>query len=271
MIAFATLGCPGLPLDEVIRIAGRYGCDGVEFRYAPGEPVHPGLSTGELASIGRRLADAGVVPLALDSYLKVAAEGPEDPDDDETVEELRRHLSVAASLGARYLRVFPGGDRPGPVADRWAARRLVEVASMARDVGVGVLLETHDSHRRAGDVARVLADTARRAGGVSAEDGHPIGAIWDVMHTWLGGETPAVSLAELSPWLGYVQLKDCTPDLTPVAPGAGVLPLPHVLTALRGAGYQGWVSLEYERAWHPEIPPLSDVLPAFTGYLAGPH
>ncbi len=266
MLAFATLGCPGLPLDEVIALAQRHGCDGVEFRYAEGEPVHPGLSTGELASIGRRLADAGVVPLALDSYLKLAAEGPEDPAADGIVTGLREHLAVAASLGARYLRVFPGADAPDADADRRATRRLVEVASMARDLGVGVLLETHDSHRRAADVARVLTDAAQR--GVAATDGHPIGAIWDVMHTWRGGETPAASLAGLAPWLGYVQLKDCTSELDPVAPGAGVLPLPHVLAALRRAGYQGWISLEYERMWHPEIPPLADALPAFTGYLA---
>ncbi|MGA8113358.1 MAG: TIM barrel protein, partial [Actinocatenispora sp.] len=134
-----------------------------------------------------------------------------------------------------------------------------------------VLLETHDSHRRAADAARVVAGAAERSG-VSGPDGVPLGVVWDVLHTWLGGETPARSAELLRPWLGYVQLKDVASaaDTTPVATGDGVLPLPAVLAELRRYGYAGWVSLEYERAWHPEIPPLERVLPRFTDYLTTP-
>jgi sugar phosphate isomerase/epimerase len=265
VIAFATLGCPGLPLEEVIALASAHGCTGVEFRYADGEPVHPGLSTSEIQAVGRRLTDAGITPVALDSYVRVAAEGPAD---EEVVADLHRHIEVAAVLGAGFVRVFPGGGEPKPAVNERAARRLAAVADAAREAGVGVLLETHDSHRRGQDAARVLSRAAELSG-LSTVDGTPLGAIWDVMHTWLGGETPTESAVALAPWLGYVQLKDIPgpEDRTPVAPGAGVLPLRDVLAELRQRDYSGWVSLEYERAWHPEIPPLADILPTFTEYL----
>lgn len=282
-LAFSTLGCPGADLDEVIGYATANGCGGVELRYAEGEPVHPGLSTSELAATGRRLSGAGVVPLALASYIRVAAEAP----DDKVVADLRRHLETAHALGARHIRVFPGGGDPSPAADTRAARRLAAVADAAASAGIGILLETHDSHRRAADAARVLAtaataagldadhagdaaDHAHHAGDAGGTGGVPLGAIWDVMHTWLGGETPAESAAALYPWLGYVQVKDIpsAEDRTPVAPGDGVLPLAAVLAELRDRGYRGWISLEYERAWHPEVPPLPDVLPAFVSHLA---
>ncbi|MEV0843788.1 sugar phosphate isomerase/epimerase family protein [Actinocatenispora sera] len=260
MIAFATLGCPGLRLPEVIDLATTNGCTGIEFRYADGEPVHPGLSTSELAAVRDRLAAAGLTALALDSYIRVAAEG----DDAEVMAELRRHLAAAVAVGAPYVRVFPGGGEPSPGADERAVRRLAAVADAAVDAGVGVLLETHDSHRRAEDAVRVVAAATERAG-VSTSDGVPLGAIWDVLHTWLGGETPAASAALVAPWLGYVQLKDVpsAEDGTPVPLGAGVLPLDEVLAQLHRRGYAGPVSLEWERAWHPEAAPLADVLPGY--------
>jgi sugar phosphate isomerase/epimerase len=272
-LAFSTLGCPGVALAEVVGYAVTNGCAGLELRYAEGEPVHPGLSTTELAATGRRLADAGIVPLALASYIRVAAEGPVAGDalGDAVVSDLHRHLEAAQALGAGYIRVFPGGGGAGPAADARAARRLAAVADAAAAAGVGILLETHDSHRRATDAARVLrAATEAAATEAAGGRGVPLGAIWDVMHTWLAGETPAESAAALFPWLGYVQVKDvpAADDRTPVPPGEGVLPLADVLGELRRRDYQGWISLEYERAWHPEVPALPDVLPTFVSHLA---
>lgn len=266
MIAFATLGCPGLPLDGVIELATTNGCTGIEFRYAEGEPIHPGLSTSELTDTGRLLSDAGIAPVALDTYVRVAAEGA----DDDVVIELHRAIDAAAALGASYVRVFPGGGEPTATTNQRAARRLAAVADAAAGAGVGVLLETHDSHRRAADAAAVLSAAAELAD-TSSSAGVPLGVIWDVMHTWLGGETPTESAALLAPWLGYVQLKDIAgPDDTrPTTPGTGVLPLTDVLTELTQRGYGGWLSLEYERAWHPDIPELADVLPAYTEFVTG--
>jgi sugar phosphate isomerase/epimerase len=35
--------------------------------------------------------------------------------------------------------------------------------------------------------------------------------------------------------------------------GEGEVPVREALTLLTGAHYDGWVSLEYERKWHPEL------------------
>ncbi|GAA3062175.1 hypothetical protein GCM10020000_51820 [Streptomyces olivoverticillatus] len=110
--------------------------------------------------------------------------------------------------------MFPGGGgRPEKEADADAARRLGTIAPLAADTGVHVLLETHDSHRRAQDVERVLGPVGHGS----------IGALWDVLHTWLGGESPAVSFPALAPHLGYVQVKDVASaeDTAPLPLGAG--------------------------------------------------
>ncbi|EFL25954.1 LOW QUALITY PROTEIN: AP endonuclease, family 2, partial [Streptomyces himastatinicus ATCC 53653] len=174
--------------------------------------------------------------------------GPDEP----VLSGLRELLALAHDLGAANVRVFPGGgDRDPAEADASAAARLGDAAPYATELGVRLLLETHDSHRTGADAARVIGPVGHGS----------VGAIWDVMHPWLGGEDPATSYAALSPYLGYVQVKDIASaeDTTPLALGAGVLPLTECVELLSREGWDGWLCWEYEKRWYPqaqELPPL---------------
>src|ERR1044072_2350147 len=113
---------------------------------------------------------------------------------------------------------WPATPAPrAPGSSPTAARRLGTAAEHANALGVRILLEPHDSHRTAADAMRILGLVGHRQ----------VGALWDVMHTWLGGEQPSETYAALSPHLGYVQVKDiATADnTTPIALGAVVMPL----------------------------------------------
>ncbi|MEI7035120.1 sugar phosphate isomerase/epimerase family protein [Streptomyces pratensis] len=252
-LAFSTLGVPGTPIAEVVRLAAGHGYQGVELRTHPEEPVHLGLSSLERADVVEAFAAGGVEILALAGYVKVAAEG----DDEPVLAELAALVRLARDLGAPYVRVFPGGGGQDPDgADATAARRLGAAAPAAADMGVSILLETHDSHRSGVDAARVVAAV-----------GHPrIGAVWDVLHTWLAGEEPAASHAVLAPHLGYVQVKDVASAdaLTPLALGAGVLPLADCLDRLDP---DAWVCWEYEKRWRPEAAELAGLLGAGRDHL----
>ncbi|MCC9305996.1 sugar phosphate isomerase/epimerase [Kitasatospora sp. RB6PN24] len=253
-LAFSTLGLPGRPLTDALRLATAHGWAGLELRCALGEPVHLELTAAERAAAAREFTAAGITPLTVAGYLGVAAPG----GDAEPVAELREQLRLAADLGARYLRVFPrGGTGPAAETDRRAAARLAAAADTAHSLGVRILLETHDSHRGGRDVARVL-DLV----------GHPsVGALWDVMHTHLAGEAPAQSHAALAPHLGYAQVKDIAgpDDLAPLPLGAGVLPLADCVALLAP---DCWVSWEYEAPWFPHVPPLDDLLGPGAALLA---
>lgn len=252
-LAFSTLGVPGLPMAEVVRLATEHDYQGVELRAHPEEPVHPGLSKAERADVVDEFKRGGVEILTVAGYVRAAAEG----DDQPVLDELAGLIELARDLGASNVRVFPGGgDQDAATADAAAARRLAAAAPYAADMGVRVLLETHDSHRAGVDVARV-------AGAV----GHgSIGALWDVMHTWLAGEEPVASHAVLAPHLGYVQVKDIASadDTTPVALGAGVLPLRACLDTLDA---DSWVCWEYEKRWYPQAAELPGLLSAGREHL----
>ncbi|MCZ4084676.1 sugar phosphate isomerase/epimerase family protein [Streptomyces antarcticus] len=253
--AFSTLGVPGTPLDRSAGLAAAHGFDGLELRAHPEEPLHPDSPPAARAAGLRALTREGVVVLGVAGYVRVAAEGTDEP----VLAALRGLVRLASDLEAPYVRVFPGGaELPSAAADDNAVRRLLAAAPYAERHGVRMLLETHDSHRTAAAAARVL-DRVARAGA---------GARWDVLHTWLGGETPAESRRALGAHLGYVQVKDVASarELTPIGLGTGVLPLAEALAVLPS---DGWVCWEYEKRWYPDAAELAGQLARGRRYLQG--
>jgi sugar phosphate isomerase/epimerase len=272
-LAFSTLGCPGDTLAQVIDTAVVGGVTGVELRAADGEFVHPAMTAAECTAVRTALADAGLEVLALASYVNVCASGGA------VDAELAAAVDLAADLGAGGVRVFPGAGLaphvPGtPLPDELAAadgrgaRRLAAASAHARAKGITLLLETHDSHPRAEDIRRILE---------LLPDGAPVQVIWDLMHPWRHDEEPERTAELLAGRLAYAQFKDGvripgTNDVTLTLPGAGRLPLRRMQALAAGvSASQGesdpWVSLEWERAWHPELPPLANALAALKSVL----
>ncbi|MGW6947037.1 sugar phosphate isomerase/epimerase family protein [Streptomyces xanthophaeus] len=251
--AFSTLGLPGLPLARSAALAEAHGFDGLELRAHPEECLHPGSPPAERAAALKTLNVAGVTALAVAGYAKVAAPG----DDEPVLAEIRALIRLAADLEAPCVRVFPGGaGLPEALADAHAVRRLRAAAPFAERHGVRILLETHDSHRTAVATARVLDRV-----------GHPgAGALWDVLHTWLGGESPTQSRRALAGHLGYIQVKDVesAQQLTPLGLGEGVLPLAEAVAA---APSEGWLCWEYEKRWYPDAEELPGQLTRGREYL----
>ncbi len=253
-LAFSTLGCPGAPLDHVLELAQGNNISGLELRTADDEFTHTGLTAAERRTLRSKIEDAGLQILAVNSYVKLCA-----------VEEqpLEAHLELAADLGARGVRVFPGDDAGTPAADGptpGEIRALDRVSSAATDVAI--LLETHDTHSAASKMAALC-------GLIDAEvPNHNTKVLWDSAHTWSHGATPAEAYELLKPWIDFIQIKDedSAKEYKPVAMGAGDYPIAELLQVLKDSDY--WLSLEWELKWHPHLPPLEEALPATWNWLS---
>jgi fatty-acyl-CoA synthase len=79
------------------------------------------------------------------------------------------------------------------------------------------------------------------------------------------GETPAEVYANLGPRVLLAQVKDAlrTPDgdWRLVLLGAGEVPVRDMLGLLAAGGYPYWISVEWEKRWHPEIEEPEVALP----------
>jgi sugar phosphate isomerase/epimerase len=194
MLGFSTLGCPGLPLTDVAALARKYEIPLVELRCADDEPVHAGISK---AGRARALADLdGLRINSLASYYRLC---------DDPIDKLVQHVELAHDLQAPAIRVFPGKSPETSI--ELAAERLAQAAEVAD--GITLLVETHDLLLKGAEIAAVLSKSG--ASGV--------GAVWDVMHTWRDGESPAEAAGFLLPWLGELQLKDAASARNRADPG----------------------------------------------------
>jgi len=270
-LAYSNLACPEWSFERCVEAVGEYGFDGLEVRLFDGEVVSAGLSEASRRRADACLRESGVPVAALDTSLTVTTE-----DRGRFLAELEDLAGLAERWGAPLLRLF-GGRLPASSPAREealeaAAALLRSAAAVAERHRVRLAVETHDDFSS----AYTLAELLDRAGGVA-------GAVYDSHHPHRMGESPADVLAALGPRVWHVQVKDARRrPAPPSAPaegatdpaaglgqdewelvdlGQGEVPVRVLLGLLKATGYRGWVSLEYEKKWHPELAAPEEALP----------
>ena len=262
-IAFSTLAFPNATLASAVSLGRRWGYAGVELRLIDGELIDPSMPAAERARVKRALAGLPVV--AVDSSIRLT--------DDDSGLPLRRFLQLASDWGAPLVRVFGGalsisGPASGPDPQarqnrlRAAARVLESSVPLARRLGVAIGVETHDDFSASAVVAELLA----------MADPEWVGAVWDSHHPHRTGERPADVYANLGRRILLVQVKDArrerAGDWRLVLLGEGEVPVRQMLGLLAAGGYRNWVSVEWEKRWHPEIEAPEVALPQYRRVLA---
>ncbi|MDQ3541466.1 MAG: sugar phosphate isomerase/epimerase [Chloroflexota bacterium] len=270
--AFSTLACPSWDWQQVIRAANDYGYDGIEWRLINGDVVTREFSLDTAQTIAQAVADAGLGVCALDSSVRLVM--PRGPERDAQIKEARGMLRVARALGADILRVFPGKyaeDVSDEDAIQWVVEGLESLIPTARQLGVKVVLETHDKFDwpRMATRGTTISSFLRQV--LLQVQAPEVGLQWDIGNPYVEGESPETTFENVKGNLTYVHLKDMrqTSDGTweYVAMGEGDLPIRDAIDWLADSGFTGWLSFEWEKAWHPELAEPEVALPQFITYM----
>jgi sugar phosphate isomerase/epimerase len=263
-VAFSTLAFPDATLASAVSLGRRWGYAGVELRLIDGELIDPSMSAADRARVMATVTAAGLPVVAVDSSIRLTS-------DDDPGPQLRRFLELASDWEAPLVRVFGGPLAPaGPARQeqlRAAARVLASNAPLARRLGVAIGVETHDDFSASSVVAELLALA-------DAEGADPkwVGAVWDSHHPYRMGERPADVYANLGRRILLAQVKDARRkpdgDWQLVLLGEGEVPVIQMLRLLMQGGYRNWISVEWEKRWHPEIEAPEIALPQHHRVLA---
>jgi len=244
-LAYSTLACPNWSLEQIIDAATRNGYEGLELRLLNGDILPPDLDEATRKQIASQCKAAGLVIICVDTSIKIATQGAEGRA--AQIRDGMAYLQMAAEWGAPFIRVFGGTPEGTPKAEgtKAAVECLAMLAKRGQELGVKVLLETHDAFASSVAVMEVL-DQVPEAG-----------ALWDTLHPYRVGEQPAETANRLGDRNYHVHVKDGrhasgeTWDLTLL--GEGEVPVAAILSILHERGYDGWLSVEWEKKWHPEI------------------
>lgn len=181
------------------------------------------------------------------------------------LDKIRFGIDEALRYGAGVVRVFAGDVSPGisfEEAREWIVEGLAEAGKYGAEKGVRLGLENHGSLAGRGEQVAGLIEDARRLSGTDA-----LGANPDTGNFLLVGQASHEAIRHVAKYATMVHFKDfaraeegetagCYTALDGTrfagrAVGEGDVDLGACLAELRNAGYDGWLSVEYEAAEDP--------------------
>jgi sugar phosphate isomerase/epimerase len=120
------------------------------------------------------------------------------------VEQLKRNLQVAKTLGSRYLRALLGnnGDRSGPIPLQQQIENTIAslraVRDLALDLGLKIAMENHAGDLQARELKALIEAAGPDYVGACIDTGNPL---------WVA-ESPFVTLEHLAPYVLMSHIRD---------------------------------------------------------------
>jgi len=265
--AFSTVACPDWTIEQVAEQAQAMGYAGVELRtLGPGGgklACDPALSSPE--KVKAALAAHGIEPVCLSTSCALHHRDPGKLHDMRA--QIRDYLEMAAAIGCPAVRVFglqvdPGHSRRQVLED--IAENVAPLLAKAGELGVRILFENAGSFCVARDWWWLL-DLV----------GHPmLGLCWNIANSVSADSNDRggwVSVGTLGSRIRLAKVKD-----THLGEGSGFCQLGDgdvgietFIKRLRGVGYEGFVSVEWDRAWLASLAPAEEFLPEALERLNG--
>ena len=213
----------------------------------------------EIPLVKQRIADAGL-EVAVYSISNNFTE-PEASARARELADLKRGVDIAVELDVDLMRVFSGNAREGlslAQGMEWILEGLSAGAAYAESRGVTLALENHGRFAGRSDQVR---DIIGQVGSPALRVNFDTGNFLPV------GQDPVAAARELADLTVLVHLKDirhagdnepshvfADPTgqlLTGSVIGDGLVDISGVISVLREAGYDGWLSLEFEGSEDP--------------------
>lgn len=248
---FSTLGCSELNLHETADLAERHGITSIELRALSGTIDLIAALTAEFGTPARFavfLSERNLRVAALNTSLRLFGS--------DSLSEIEPFIDWAEAANVANLRIFDGGkkigaedlDRSAALLDDWHAVR------QTGGLNVDLMIETHDALSEFGQLLTFVKHVPAAR------------ILWDTHHTWAKGSDLKMVWREIERNVVHLHVKDSRMDSDGerryLMPGQGDFPIAELLSLLQPDERQIPLSLEWERHWHPQLPPLEDALKA---------
>ncbi len=262
-LSFSTLGCPDFDWPDIYAMAKDFGFQGIEMR---------GLGD-DIFAVNAKPFRKDVLPKTIAQLKKMHLEIPclssgcalkFADKTEETKRELKEYMDLAQQLGTPYIRVL--GDLTaapqGEVDDSLVLKTLQELVPYAEEKNVTLLVETNG----------VYTDTARLRELLDQIESDNVAALWDIHHPYrFGGESPSQTVQNLGAYIKFAHIKDSVMKDGQVCyrmMGEGDLPMDDIILALNSINYEGYVSLEWLKAYAPELSDAGIVFPHYANFMS---
>ena len=262
-ISFSTLGCPDWSWQKILDESTNLGFSGMEIRGIEGEMYLSRIKYFNDENIKSTLAELRKRNLEIVS-LNTSANFHDSAKFDSAVIEAKESIDLAEKLGVKYIRIF--GDRILDMSKREETLDLIasgwaEVYKYSEYKEVTPLVEVHGDFNN----IKIFKDILKKFN-------HPkFSVLWDIEHTYKVYEDNFLEFfGYIRPYVKHVHIKDTRKingEWKLCNIGEGEIPIPKIIQLLAATNYNGYVSLEWEKKWHPELAECDIAFPGFMTYM----
>lgn len=243
---------------ETISKAKELGFDAIEFINLDGETHEERIENAK-----KYKAEAKKLGLTINAYTIGADLFKEDPKEaKEEIDRLKKELLVAKELGASIMRhdvcytlTKAGNGRSFDLMLPTISKNAREITEFAETLGIRTCSENH---------GMIAQDSDRVERLFNAVNHDNYGLLVDMGNFLCVDEDPQIAVSRLAPYAIHAHAKDFLRKtskcgaykletrgcnyLAAVAVGEGIVPVKQCLAILKKAGYDGFVSIEFEGA-----------------------
>ncbi len=253
-IAFSSLAYPNLSLVDVVERVKRFGFDALELR------VHEdGIHLKPSYPLNKNVVELlkGVV-CCLAGYVFLGV-----PQKERLVEEITKAkilALIARDIEAHVVRIFIGdfGKPLEKVIDN-ILNAISEILDFAHSLGVEIAIETHDIIAKTENLSLIISKAPSE-----------LRFVYDPANIIYVEGDYKKSFELIKNRIAHVHIKDFIilgNKRILVPPGKGIVPLKQIIEDLLREGYRGYLSVEWEKMWIPEIEDGDIVLPLYISYI----
>ena len=259
-LSFSTKGWHGKTFEDFCAMAHDLDFGGIELHNTHGSLfTQPDGAFYDYAAAAtrRRLLDEKIDLPCVDAICD--ASDPACRED--ALLEANRCIDIAAALHIPCVRLKAYAKGETEVVSAAVESFLRELLPRAESLGVTLLVES----------SGVFCDTTVLRDLLNAFADEHVAALWDMTSTYFcGGESAETTITNLGAYVRHVHIKDADRTQDGVAyclMGEGTLPIDDMVAALRSVNYSGYVCLEWDPAWCPEIDDIEIVFAQFAGFM----
>lgn len=261
-LSFSTKGWQYLGWQTITRLATEMKIDGIELH----DISDPGISAGVLESYSlpatRRYLLENKLTVPCIDFPDDIADGK---DEAEKLCKLKNIADTAYNLRAKFVRVHTLRTDKENIDEikELAGKFLSSAIPYAEKTGITLLIET----------VGIFSDTSVLKSLLDSFALDNLAALWDMHNTFFfGGEVPGTTIENLGAYVKHVHIKDSENNESGKYQfcliGKGKLPIDEMMNSLRSVNYDGFVSLEWDPSWLPEINDPEIIFPHFVNFMS---
>lgn len=259
-LSFSTLATPTADITEIVKLASKFGYQGIDLRIAEKFGELSPKATAEQVKHVRRTIEAENLKIAGAFCYNRA--GTEDPASWRIMEDsILELLNLANDLGTPSIRIGTGNPRTAADPEDYYKRTAEVINNVIAKDNSGIQLHIQN-HSGAYDVTQSYKL-------VTMVNNPRFRLVFSPEHCIVENENLEEVFAMAKEITAQMHISDIIIEgekHREVFPGEGMTPIKEAYEAIGGRNFNGWLTFKWEKQWNPDILPAEVALPKFIEY-----